>query len=147
MVWLKTLHVIGAIVWLGNFVVTGVWSARAFASRRPELRAFAVREILFTDAVFTLAFGSAVVASGIALAASERIALWATLWTRAALEIVIAAGIVWLAVLLPLEIGMRRQIAAGSSKLGRSFVWWNVAGWAVTLALFCVVYIMFQKPA
>ena len=144
--WLKTLHVAAAVIWLGNFVVTGVWSARAFATRRDELRAFAVREIIFTDIVFTLVFGSAVVVTGIVLASNEQIALWATLWTRVALITVVASGVVWMAVLLPLELKMSRDLRRDPRGSGRAFVVWNVAGWTVTLALFAVIFLMFQKP-
>ncbi len=147
MLWLKTLHVICAVLWLGNFAVTGVWSIRAFAARNDALQAFATREILFTDAIFTLTFGTAVTVSGIALALHGGVALWSTFWTRTALETVIASGIVWLAALLPLEIRMRALAAkrAGAT-LRHTFVAWNIIGWAVTVALFWVIYLMVARP-
>ena len=145
MLLLKTLHVASAVIWLGNFVITGVWSARAFASRRDDLKVFAAREIIFTDVLFTLAFGTAVVVTGIALASMERVAVWSTLWTRAALVVVIAAGVLWLAVMLPLEIKMLRGTAS-AQPMGRTFAAWNAVGWTLTLALFAVIYLMVQKP-
>ncbi|MDQ2909100.1 MAG: DUF2269 domain-containing protein [Candidatus Eremiobacteraeota bacterium] len=147
MLWLKTLHVVCAVLWLGNFAVTGLWSVRAFAARNDVLAAFATREILFTDAVFTAAFGTAVTLSGIALALHDGVALWSTFWTRTALETVIAAGAVWLFVLLPLEIRMRALAAGrGGATLRRAFVAWNVIGWTVTVALFWVIYLMVARP-
>ena len=149
MVGLKTLHVVCAVLWLGNFVVTGVWSARAFATRQTELRAFAAREILFTDAIFTLVFGTAVTVSGILLAGWEGVAMWETRWTRVALETVAGAGLVWLFVLLPLEVRLWRlsRQASSSAALRTAFVTWNVVGWLVTIALFGVIYLMLGKPA
>lgn len=149
MVGLKSLHVVCAVLWLGNFVVTGVWSARAFATRQTELRAFAAREILFTDAIFTLVFGTAVTVSGILLAGREGVAMWEARWTRVALETVAGAGLAWLFVLLPLEVRMWRLSRKGSSSpaLRTAFVAWNVVGWLVTIALFGVIYLMVGKPA
>ncbi len=147
MLWLKTLHVICVVLWLGNFVVTGLWSVRAFAARDGALRAFAIREILFTDAVFTLVCGAAVTISGIVLALHDGVALWSTFWTRTALETIIACGIVWLVVLLPLEVRMR-AFAAGPAQatLQRAFIAWNIVGWMVTVALFWVIYLMVARP-
>ncbi len=147
MLWLKTLHVICAVLWLGNFAVTGLWSIRAFAARNDALRAFATREILFTDAVFTVTFGTAVTVSGVELALHDGMALWSTFWTRAALGTVIASGVVWLVVLLPLEIRMRTLVAKHAERtLRHAFVAWNVIGWVVTLALFWVIYLMVARP-
>lgn len=144
---LETLHIVCAVLWLGNFVVTGFWSIRAWRTGTRELRAFAAREILVTDVVFTLAFGSAVTASGFALAAREGVSPLATAWTRAALEVLAASGVLWIAVLLPLEVRMRRLARHGSeASLARAFAWWNVVGWSITAALFAVIYLMVGKP-
>ncbi|HET9029569.1 MAG TPA: DUF2269 family protein [Candidatus Aquilonibacter sp.] len=144
---LKTLHIAAAVLWLGNFVVTGVWSIRAFLSGERSLERFATREILFTDAIFTLGFGSAVVASGLILASMEGVAALATRWTATALAVAVASGIVWLVLLLPLELRMHRLSATNQAgTLRRLFLIWNLAGWAVTLALFAVIYLMVAKP-
>lgn len=145
---LKSIHIAAAVLWLGNFVVTGIWSARAFATGNAELRTFAVREILLTDVLFTAVFGAAVTVSGISLASSEGIAVWHTMWTSAALWVVIGAGLTWLAVLLPLELRMRRlALNRDDATLGRLFVLWNIIGWLVTIGLFGVIYLMVGKPA
>lgn len=147
MLLLKTLHVICAVLWLGNFVVTGVWSLRAFATRDALLARFATREILFTDLLFTFVGGSAVIMSGLGLAALEGVAPWATAWTRGALVTSIASGVLWLGLLLPIELRMRRLTGDGDgAALRRTFVWWNIIGWSITVALFSVIYLMVAKP-
>lgn len=145
MPWVKAIHIVCVVLWLGNFVVTGVWSARAFAAGTAALRRFAAREILFTDAVFTLIFGAAVVVSGFALAGLEHVPVLGAAWTRATLAILAAATLVWLGVLLPLEVTMLRQTSAGRSATV-SFALWSIAGWGITLALFAVIYLMVAKP-
>ncbi|MDQ6933297.1 MAG: DUF2269 domain-containing protein [Candidatus Eremiobacteraeota bacterium] len=145
---LKSIHIAAAVFWLGNFVVTGIWSMRAFATGKGELRAFAVREILFTDVVFTLVFGAAVTITGISLASLERIAVLQTMWTSAGLWAVVAAGTAWATVLLPLELRMQRLASAGNdAALNRLFMLWSVVGWLVTAVLFGVIYLMVGKPA
>lgn len=146
MLWLKSVHIGAVVIWLGNFVLTGMWSLRAFASRKPEVRAFAVREIVFTDIIFTLGAGSIVVASGIALSAAERVPVLQTLWTRIPLFAVIVAGLVWLSVLLPMEIWMLRQNNRPPRNFGSVFTLWNIIGWAITAGLFVIVYVMVRKP-
>src|SRR5271155_2689084 len=133
---LKTFHIIAAVLWLGNFAITGVWSARAFASRDRLLRAFATREILFTDVVFTFLGAAAVVGSGMALAGMESVPVWSTLWTRDAILTVAASALVWLAVLVPLELRMRKQALRADDALDRTFTLWSVVGIIVTIATF-----------
>lgn len=144
---LESLHVAAGVLWLGNFVVTGIWATRAFRSGDERLRRFAVREILFTDMIFTLIFGTAVITTGLALASRLGIAPWQTLWTRDALAIAIGSGALWLAVLLPLEIQMERRARAGDdAALTRPFLAWSILGWTMTLALFTIIYLMLAKP-
>lgn len=144
---IETLHIAAAMLWLGNFVVTGVWSIRAFCGRDGTLRRFAVREIIFTDLIFTFGGGAAVVMSGLALAHVEHIDALATMWTRDALAVAIGSGVIWLAVLVPLEIRMQRLAQQDLERpLVRAFVLWNVIGWLVSLALFAVIYLMVAKP-
>jgi uncharacterized membrane protein len=143
---LKTFHIIAAILWLGNFVVTGVWSARAFASRDRALQAFATREIIFTDIIFTVFGAAAVIGSGMGLAALDGIPAFSTLWTRDALITAIGSGIVWLVVLFPLELRMRKMAQANDASIMRTFAIWSVVGIIVTVLLLAVVYLMVAKP-
>jgi uncharacterized membrane protein len=145
MAWLITLHVASAVLWLGNFAITGVWALRAFASRDRNLAAFAAREILFTDAVFTLVFGSAVVVTGLLLAQKSHLDIATTRWLRDALLAVAVSGIVWIAVLVPIEIRLLLATRRGTP-VRTLFAVWNVVGWAVTAVLFAVIYLMIAKP-
>ncbi|HEY3674359.1 MAG TPA: DUF2269 family protein [Candidatus Tumulicola sp.] len=142
---LITLHVASAVLWLGNFAVTGVWALRAFMSRDRTLAAFAAREILFTDATFTLIFGSAVVVTGLVLAQRLHIDVATTRWIREALIAVIACGVVWAIVLVPIELRLFVRTKQGLPA-GRLFAAWNVIGWSVTAVLFAVIYLMIAKP-
>jgi uncharacterized membrane protein len=142
---LLTLHVASAVLWLGNFAVTGVWALRAFMSRDRTLAAFAAREILFTDATFTLIFGSAVVVTGLVLAQRLHFDIVTTRWIRDALIAVIACGAIWAAVLVPIEVKLLVRTKRGLP-VQKLFAAWNVLGWSVTVVLFAVIYLMIAKP-
>jgi uncharacterized membrane protein len=142
---LITLHVASAVLWLGNFAVTGVWALRAFMSRDRALAVFAAREILFTDATFTLIFGSAVVVTGLVLAQRLHFDIATTRWIREALVAVIACGAIWAAVLVPIEVRLFVRTKRGLP-VRKLFAVWNVVGWSVTVVLFVVIYLMIAKP-
>ncbi len=147
MAWLKMLHIATAVLWLGNFVITGIWSIRAFTSGSAELRRFAAREILFTDLLFTFGVGAAVIMSGIGLAALEGFNPWAVLWTRMALLTTIGSGVAWMLLLLPLEIRLTRLTKSEHVLAAtQTFIWWNIIGWLITIALFSVIYLMVARP-
>ncbi len=67
---LKNLHILGVVLFLGNIVVTGWWKLMADRTRDPRVIAFAVRQVILTDRVFTS--GGAVI-----LLAAGTAALWA----------------------------------------------------------------------
>ncbi len=51
---LKSIHVIGVILFVGNIAITGWWKAMADRTRDPRILAFAQRQVTLTDWVFTL---------------------------------------------------------------------------------------------
>ena len=51
---LKTVHLLGAVMFVGNIVVTGWWKAMADRTRDARIVAFAQRQVTLTDWVFTL---------------------------------------------------------------------------------------------
>ena len=50
---LKTLHILGAVIFLGNIIITGWWKGQADRTRSPEMLAFAQRQVTLTDFLFT----------------------------------------------------------------------------------------------
>lgn len=50
---LKSLHLAGVAIFLGNIVVTGWWKAMADRTRDARIIAFAQRQVTLTDWVFT----------------------------------------------------------------------------------------------
>ena len=55
---LKALHVVAAILFVGNVIVTGIWTAIFFRARRTHDFRVAARAIVFTDWIFTVGGGA-----------------------------------------------------------------------------------------
>lgn len=51
--WIKVIHILGAVLFLGNIIVTGWWKVMADRTKNPQIIAFAQRQVTVTDWVFT----------------------------------------------------------------------------------------------
>jgi uncharacterized membrane protein len=149
---LKSLHVLGAIVFLGNIIVTGWWKVMADRTRDPGTVAFAQRQVTMTDFVFTAGGVIAVLLTGVGSAHLHRMDYWHVRWTAWGMYLFIASGVIWVAVLVPIQIKqarMAREFAAGRSipgsywRLGRL---WMLFGTLATILPAINVFIMVFKP-
>lgn len=62
---LKSLHIVGAVIFLGNIIVTGWWKVMADRTGDPKIIAFAQRQVTFTDFVFTAGGAALTLATGV----------------------------------------------------------------------------------
>ena len=105
---LKWLHIVGAILLLGNVVVTGLWALLLFRNRHVTgLRAIS-RGIMWADVVFTLVGGVLLVATGIVMARSLGLPLMETPWIRTAIHLLGGATLLWVLFLVPDQVRMER---------------------------------------
>lgn len=108
----RLLHILGAIIFMGNIVVSALWFSLAAASKKNEWFAFAAKLINLTDLAFSgpglilLLWNAAVLvgAYGNPLAVD---------WLKWALIFFAAAGAAWIGVLIPLQLRFIRQTEAG----------------------------------
>lgn len=108
----RFLHILGAIIFLGNIVVSALWFSVAAASRKNEWFAFAARLMNITDLVFTgpgliLLLWNATVLVG---AYGNPLAVD---WLKWALIYFAATGALWMGVLIPLQLRFAAQATAG----------------------------------
>lgn len=143
---LKTLHILGAILFVGNVVVTGVWSAIFFAARATHDFGRAARAIIVADWWFTVGGGAVLTISGTLLARKRGLPLWGTPWIRQALLALTLSTALWLLVLVPVQRSMGRG-DLDEAALVRAYARWNVWGWAATVPLVYAVWCMVAKPA
>lgn len=100
--WHKTLHVIGAVLFLGNIIVTGVWMFLAERTRQPTVMAFAARVVNWADVFFTGPGITLVLFNGLILAAQWG-GLYRVGWIALALFLFTLSGLVWVVWLLPYQ--------------------------------------------
>lgn len=141
---LKWLHIVGAVMMLGNVVVTGMWSTLLYRDTTVGRRSIA-RGILMTDLFFTVGGASLLVITGIFVARSAGLPLMGTGWIRHGIYLFAAAGLLWLLFLLPAEFRMERA-ADDEARFRALFRRWTFIGWAATLLLVGALWMMVMKP-
>lgn len=149
---LKTLHVVGAIVFVGNITVTALWKGMADRTRVPQVVAFGQRLVTLTDFVFTATGAALVVVSGLLMLRSFVGDPWAVQWVRWGMILFVVSGVLWAAVLVPIQVQQARlarsfarvgEIPERYWQLGR--LWMFVGGLATILPL-VNVFLMVYKP-
>ena len=144
---LKTAHVIGAILFVGNVIVTGIWSAIFWRARHTHDFQRAARAIVITDWWFTVGGGALLTSSGIALALLRGLPLWNTPWIRQALVALSVSTLLWLVVLVPAQRTMVRHTgSADNDMVVRAYGRWNLWGWTATVPLVYALWCMVAKP-
>jgi uncharacterized membrane protein len=148
---LKFLHIVGAILFLGN-ITTGVfWKAHADKSRNPAIIAHALDGVIRSDRLFTMPGVLIIVAAGVAAALVGGIPMLSTEWLAAGIILFSIAGIVFGARVAPLQRRMRDLARAhsdpatfdwpGYEKLSRAWaIWGSIALIAPLLAAALMVF-------
>lgn len=141
---LKALHVIGAVLLVGNVTVTGIWAlllyrARAEVPFRPVARA-----ILWTDLV-TVTGGAMLTITGILMIRQAQLPWLELPWLVRGIAALIMSTLAWLLVLLPVQIRMARLGPGDTRGLRRLFHSWSAVGWAATLLLYVAIWYMVTK--
>jgi uncharacterized membrane protein len=143
---LKSAHVLAAVLFVGNVVVTGVWAARLFRVRETHDFRVAARAIVVTDWWFTVAGGGVLVTSGIALSVARGYSLLGTPWIRHAIVALALSTLLWLVVLVPAQRRMLAGARPDDAALTRTYRRWNAVGWLATAPLVYAIWCMVAKP-
>ncbi|MDO8960785.1 MAG: DUF2269 family protein [Methylophilus sp.] len=150
--WLKTIHIFGVVLFLGNIIVTGWWKNMADLTKNPQIIAFAQRQVTLTDFIFT--------AGGvlILLSAGTFNVIWHGLsfssrWISHGYAFFIASGVIWFLVLIPVQI-KQANMAKRFAETGvipdaywKLCTLWNFFGVLATLLPLINLYWMVFKPA
>lgn len=151
--WLKSIHILGVVLFLGNIIVTGWWKAMADRTKDPAIIAFAQRQVTLTDWIFT--FGGVVLtlAGGIGNAWLNDMQIFTVYWLAWGGWLFIISGVIWVIALVPLQISLERmakQFANGGSIPDRYWKHerlWMVFGFIATILPLLNIYWMVFKPA
>ena len=150
----KSVHLLGVVLFLGNIIVTGWWKLMADRNGDPLVVAFAQRQVTLTDYVFT-AGGALFVIVGAVANAMPTPGDWSflhTAWMAWGFLLFVASGIIWAAILIPIQIRQAEMAKSFSRdttipesywRLGRQWIFW---GTLATLLPLANLYWMVFKP-
>lgn len=152
--WLKLVHVIAVVMFLGN-IVTGVfWHRHALRTRDPKLLAHAMDGVTRSDRLFTMPGVLLILASGIWAAVQGGFPILGTPWILWTVVLFAISGLVFGARIAPLQKRLHALAAAGVQggnfdlptyeRLSRQ---WDVWGTVATLTPVIGVALMVLKPA
>jgi len=149
---LKTLHLLGVVLFLGNIIVTALWKVAADRTGEPRVVAFAQRTVNLADLVFTAPGAAIILATSYAMAWQAGIDLTGPVWVRWGQAMFIGSGVIWVAVLIPTQIAQAR-LARGFAEGGpipdryhRLNRRWLVWGLVATLLPLANLWFMVAKP-
>ncbi len=151
--WLKTLHLFGVMIFMGNIIVTGWWKFMADRTRNPQVIAFAQRQVTLTDYVFTSGGAAILFAAGWGNAALHGMDVLQINWLSWGLWLFTASGVIWAAILIPTQMRQERMARefAISGNIPPAY-WglckrWNIWGTLATLLPLLNLYWMVLKPS
>lgn len=150
--WLKTLHLFGIMVFLGNIIITGWWKFMADRTHNPQIIAFAQRQVTLTDYMFTASGAALLLAAGWGNAALHGMAISEIRWLSWGFWLFNLSGLIWVAILIPVQTRQERmaQKFKDDAEIPQEY-WqlckrWNIWGAFATLLPLMNLYWMVFKP-
>lgn len=107
--WLKVLHIVGVVMFLGNIIITGWWKNMADRTKNPQIIAFAQRQVTVTDWIFT-AGGSVILTIAGALNVHSSWS-YSMKWLQMGIGMFILSAIIWVVVLIPTQTKQAKMAA------------------------------------
>ncbi|WP_240414615.1 DUF2269 family protein [Paenibacillus periandrae] len=148
--WL-VIHIIGVVLLVGNIVTAAFWKVRADLQNNPVVIHSAVKNVMLADYVFTLPGIALITVSGIIMAVRSGMPMSGLSWLTVSLILFAISGILWLAVLIPLQRSMIRHSAhsveqkAVTEGYRRASRYWAVFGIVSTLLPVVILYLMITR--
>jgi uncharacterized membrane protein len=149
---LKSIHIFGVILLMGNIMVTAWWKVMADRTKNPSVIAFAQRQVTLTDFVFTAPGALLAIMAGDAMAYGFMPNSWNIQWLTWGRGLFIASGIIWLTVLIPTQIKQARMAQSfANTQVIPDEYWrlskrWQIFGAIAVLLPMANIYWMVFKP-
>jgi len=144
--WNLMMHIFGAILFMGNIVVSAVWFSLAKRSRVADAIRFAARGVTVTDVFFTAPGAILLLLNGGIIGKSWFKA--GEIWIMVSVTMFIVTGILWLAVLVPVQKRMLRVAESDplSDEMGSLMSKWFRFGGVATMLSLAILILMVWKP-
>ncbi|MGO4541172.1 DUF2269 family protein [Paenibacillus sp. 2TAB19] len=146
------LHVLGAVLFLGNIITTAFWKVSQDRYPAPESTHRMAVSVMKADYVFTIPGIALIVVFGILTAHAYGYSLAEWNWLTMSIGLFAISGILWGTVLLPCQLQMVKlseqglktgQLPAQYSLVSKR---WNVWGSVNTIIPIIVLFLMVVKP-
>jgi uncharacterized membrane protein len=148
---LKTIHVIGTVLLIGNVTVTAVWKVFADRTRNAPVIAFAQGLVTITDFGLTCSGIVLIMIGGYGAAYLTGQHPFGTSWLILGQMLFAASGAIWVLILIPIQIRQARSVRAFTATGGvpeqywqdcRRWLFWGIVA---TLPLVASVFVMVAK--
>lgn len=148
----KLLHILGAVIFVGNIIVTAFWKFMADRTREAKVVAFGQRLVSMTDYLFTGLGAALILVTGLTMAATADEPLWKARWFAWGFGLFAVSGIIWTAALIPIQVkqsSLARVFKEDGNipdqywRLGRL---WMIFGLVATVLPLLNLYFMVFKP-
>lgn len=146
---LKSVHIIGASLFLGNIIVSAFWKVLADRTRNYAVIRFATRLVNITDVIFTGVGATLLLVAG-HLLAEQYGGVLSNGWILWSYVLFAVSGAIWVAVLVPIQFRQAQILRAATgenvpSEYYRLAGIWSVAGTLATLFPLPAVYLMVAR--
>jgi uncharacterized membrane protein len=152
--WLKVLHVIAVVMFLGNITTGLFWHAHGAKTRDARILEHTMAGIIRSDRLFTVPAVLLIIASGVATAISGSLPLLRTGWILWTLVLFAVSGIVFMARVAPLQRELHALAADGARSGAFDYsayrtlaVRWERWGLLALLTPLAGLVLMVLKPA
>ena len=151
---LLALHILAAVVFIGNIITAAYWKVRADRSGNLETIAITARSLLQADYVFTAPGIVVLLVTGIGMVGMSA-GGWARFqepWLELSFALLIITDIIWLAVLLPQLRRMVRLARDGADagaldpEYHKASRIWSMFGGIATLLPILILLLMVFRP-
>lgn len=148
----RFVHLVAAVLFLGNLVVSAMWKLQADRSGNPAVAAFAARLVARTDKFFTGPGAFVVLMTGGMLPTAGNYGFRGQGWIHAGATAFVVSALIWLIVLVPIQrkqckmaaaFGSATEIPADYLALTKR---WAMFGGIATLLPFIGMAMMVYKP-
>ena len=150
---LKLLHIVAVVLFLGNIIVGIFWKAIADKTRDPRIIAFTMDGIIRADRIFTVPGVILILIGGFGAAGIGRMPMLGTPWILWSIILFTISGIAFMGWLVPIQKKLR-AVAAGagdSSKMDwpaykRLSRQWKLWGLVALVTPLIAMVLMVMKP-
>ena len=146
------IHILSAVVLIGNLITSAFWKVRADQTSNLETIASTCRALLRADYMFTIPGIVVLWASGMLLVAFTGWRRFEELWLGLSFVLLILVTIIWAVAMLPLQRRMARLSQDGLSRGQLDPAYsptsrrWSMFGGIATLLVVIILFLMVLRP-